>query len=455
MKPLDATEVSRLLIEIGQRAELAGENPYKARAYYRAAESLTALTMPLGEVIATDRLRDIPGVGAAIADVISRLHKTGSDPKLQTMRGDVPVGVLEMLRIPRLRPEKIRAIHEQLGIASLDELEAACRENRLAACKGLGAAVQKNVLQGIELMRRSQGQRLIHRAAELLRAAEANLKRSHPELTRIAAAGDFRRGCELVGGLALVAETPEPKRGGVVQLNPEIQLHLADHQRYGPRLLFATGSEDHWRQLQAFAAERGFTIDENGLRRGRRLVPCADEAAVYAVLGLPFVEPELREGLGEIALAASGRLPKLVTDTDIRGLLHCHTDFSDGANTLEEMAEATRERGYQYLGIADHSQSARYAGGLTVEKVEAQLATADKLNQRYRGAFRIFKGIESDILEDGSLDYPDEVLRGFDYVVASVHSQFRLDEKAQTARIIRAVSNPHATILGHMTGACC
>ena len=231
-----------------------------------------------------------------------------------------------------------------------------------------------------------------------------------------------------------------------------MRVHVSEPERYGVTLLLATGSAEHVRQLTALAKAQRLTLDENGLRRGRHLIPCPDEQHVYDALGLPFIAPELREGRGEIELAAAERLPTLVTDADIRGLVHSHTNMSDGSYTLEQMAEATRERGYMYFGVADHSRSAAYAGGLSIEEIAAQHAAADGLNARYAGRFRIFKGIESDILEDGSLDYPDDVLGRFDFVVASVHSRFRLDVATQTARILRAVANPHTTILGHMTG---
>jgi DNA polymerase (family X) len=194
------------------------------------------------------------------------------------------------------------------------------------------------------------------------------------------------------------------------------------------------------------------TLDESGLHAGRKLVAAKTEEDIYAALGLPFIEPELREGRGEIALAERGKVPKLVTDADIRGILHAHTDRSDGGDTLEVMAEATRVRGFSYFGVADHSQSAHYAGGLSLEDIAEQHAEADRVNKRFRDHFRIFKGIESDILPDGSLDYPDHVLAAFDFVVASVHSRFKLDRKEQTERIIRAVRNPRTTILGHLTG---
>jgi DNA polymerase (family 10) len=301
-------------------------------------------------------------------------------------------------------------------------------------------------------MRRSEGQRLIHHAEELLGSVAANLSRSHPELNRIALAGDYRRGCELVSDLFLVAEVPDGNSIRVLAAGGEVKLWLAERDRYGLALLLATGSVAHVAGLQEVASQRGLSLTREGLFRGAELLPCRTEEEVYAALDLPLIPPELREGAGEIEAALKGDLPVLVAEEDIRGLLHCHTDFSDGGNTLDEMAAATRKLGYGYFGIADHSQSAGYAGGLKPDRVTAQWELADELNRRFRGRFRILKGIESDILEDGSLDYPDEILTGFDYVVASVHSRFKLDPARQTERMLRAVANPHTTILGHLTG---
>jgi DNA polymerase (family X) len=381
----DASAVARLLVEISQRLRLAGESPYRARAYARAAESLLTLTVPLADVIAQGRLREIPGVGAALAEVIRTLHQHGTTPRLEAMRAEVPASLLEFLNIPGLAPEKIAHIHQHLGITTLADLEQACRQDRLKATKGLGAALQAKVLRGIDLLRRSQGQRLVHHADALLRAAAANLAVSHPELQRIAVAGDLRRGCEVVSDLALVAEAPDRSGTHVVPLSDGLQLWLADTSRYGVVLLFATGSAAHVHALQALAHQRGLRLGQDGLSRGEQLIPCASEVEVYAALGLPFIEAELREGEGEIELALAQRLPTLVTDRDIQGLLHCHTDFSDGANTLAEMAEATRAQGYTYFGVADHSRSAHYAGGLSIEAVHAQHSLVDELNARYAG----------------------------------------------------------------------
>src|SRR4051812_3211934 len=294
--------------------------------------------------------------------------------------------------------------------------------------------------------------RHIHRAAALLDAAKKNLARSDLTLTRISEAGDFRRGSELVSNLAIVAQSARLENGPAVLKSGDLSVHLTDKKRYGITQLFATGSGHHLDALREIAKNKGLEITENGVRRGKKVIAGESEAEIYKALGLQYIEPELREGRGEVALAAANELPKLVADKDIRGILHAHTDRSDGVHTLEQMADATRKRSYEYFGVADHSKSAHYAGGLAVEEIEEQQAEADRLNKKYGGKFRIFKGIESDILADGSLDYPDEVLRRFDFIVASVHGQFRLERAKQTERILKAVKNPFVTILGHMTG---
>jgi DNA polymerase (family 10) len=231
----------------------------------------------------------------------------------------------------------------------------------------------------------------------------------------------------------------------------ELQVHLADRKNFGAVLLFATGSAAHLDGLRSLADAKGMRLEPDGLHKGRLLI-AADETGIYRALGLPFIDPELREGRGEIDRALKGKLPKLVTDDVLRGILHCHTDASDGTETLETMAKATRERGFEYFGVADHSKSAHYASGLSVDQIAEQHREADRLNKRFGKDFRILKGIESDILADGSLDYPDDVLDRFDFVVASIHGRFKLDRKTQTERLLRAISNRHTTIIGHMTG---
>jgi DNA polymerase (family 10) len=452
-KPLEAEEVARLLRELGHRIELSGDSPFKARAYFRAAESLMALTEPLALVVAQGRLREISGVGAAIAEKIETMHRTGQHRTLDRLRQEAPASALALLTVPGLNAQKARLLFQDLKIDSLASLEDAARGDRLADVRGIGPALQAKILQGLDMLKQARGQRLLHHAGDLLAATAANLAQSHPDLDAVMPAGGFRRGCELVHDLALVARIPHSAATiATVALNQEIDLFVADPARYGVAMLLGTGSEGHVRELQAFAAAKGFSLGLEGLKHGNDLIPCADEADVYRTLGLPYIQPELREGAGEIALALDGGLPDLVEAADISGILHCHTEQSDGVNTLEEMAEATRQRGYSYFGVADHSKSAGYAGGLSVEEIEEQHAQVAALNRRYRGRFRVLKGIESDILADGSLDYADDVLGRFDFVVASVHSRFKLDIEAQTERILRAVCNPYTTVLGHMTG---
>ncbi len=450
---LNASSVAALLREFGQRSALGGGNPFRAKAYARAADNLHALTIPLKTVIAQDRLREIPGVGETIADIVKKLHSTGTHPILEKMREQIPAGVLDMLTIPSLRADKVLKIYNELGILSLEGLEEAARGGRLQKVKGLGKALQTKVLHGLEMRRESSGQRHIHRAAELLRSAEAHLKEATPEIIRVTPAGDFRRGCELVGDFSLVAEVSElPGGPKAIRAGGQLVTHLTDATHYGITLLLATGSQAHLMGLREVANKRNMTLEERGLCRGSKVVAAATEEQIYRALGMQPIAPELREGRDEIARALAGTLGELVTDTDIKGILHAHTDRSDGADALEVMADATQARGYQYFGVADHSKCAYYAGGLNADRVAEQQAEADGLNKKYGPAFRIFKGIESDILADGSLDFDAEVLETFDFVVASVHGRFKLDRETQTERIIRAVANPYTTILGHMTG---
>ncbi|OSI23680.1 DNA polymerase/3'-5' exonuclease PolX [Bradyrhizobium canariense] len=451
MASLDGRTVVSLLREYAQRAALRGGNPYRAKAYTRAADSLAALAVPLDVLIAEDRLKEIPGVGEAIADIITKIHETGTHPSLEKLRKEIPKGVLEMLAVPGLRSEKVLRLYKDLGITSLAELEAAAKDDRIKKAKGLGAALQTKILQNLAIAKSGEGRLHLHRAAALLAHAKDSLRKARPELKRVTIAGDFRRGCELVGDLTIIAEAPKAATTSKPSPADGLQMRLSDRKHFGATLLFATGSAAHVEQLQTLAAEKGMRLESDGLHKGRTLT-AGDEAEIYRALGLPFIDPELREGRGELELALKGKLPKLVTDQDLRGILHCHTDASDGTETLETMAKATRQRGFEYFGVADHSKSAHYAGGLSEEEIAQQHREADRLNKRFGKDFRILKGVESDILADGSLDYADDVLQRFDFVVASIHGRFKLDRKAQTQRLLRAISDPHTTIIGHMTG---
>jgi DNA polymerase (family X) len=446
----DTQEVARLLREYAQRSALRAGNPYRAKAYARAADSVAALAVQLDELIAEDRLTEIPGVGEAIADIITKLHQTGTHPSLEKLRKEIPAGVLELLSVPGLRPEKVLRLYKDLGITSLAELEAAAKEDRIKKGKGLGAALQTKILQNLAIAKSGEGRLHLHRAADLLEHAKDALRSARPELKRVTIAGDFRRGCELIADLAIVAEGPAPGEKAISQPGG-LQVRIAERKNFGAALLFATGSAAHLEALRELAEKQGMRLEPEGLRKVRAVI-AAQEEDIYRALGLPFIEPELREGRSEIERALKGKLPQLVTDKDLRGILHCHTDASDGTETLEAMANATRERGFEYFGVADHSKSAHYAGGLSIEQIKQQHREAERLNRRFGKDFRILKGIESDILADGALDYPDEVLERFDFIVASIHGRFKLDRKTQTERLLRAIASPYTTIIGHMTG---
>src|SRR5882757_261245 len=452
MAKLDAAAVSKLLRELAQRLELAGDNPYRARAYGRAADNLALSPLPLERLVAEGRLTEIPGIGDALAGVITQLHETGHHPRLEAMREDLPAGVLDMLRIPGLRRERVRKLYKELGIASAADLEDAARSGRLAATKGFGAAFQAKVLQGLEISRGPQGRHL-HRADAALRFAADAIAREHPDWVDLTPAGEFRRGSELVGTLSLVAVDPHLTGADrTIEQGDQLVVHVAAPARFGIALLLATGSDAHLKALGALARRKGLSLDTEGLSKKGRIVAERTEEEIYAALGLPFIAPELRESGEEVRLALDGELPELVTQADLRGVLHAHTTESDGSDSLEDMAEATLQRGYAYLGLTDHSQTAHYAGGLKVEEVAAQQRAVDRINKRYGATFHVFKGIESDILGDGSLDYPEEVMASFDLVIASIHSKFRMSREEQTNRIIKAVENPYTTILGHVTG---
>jgi DNA polymerase (family 10) len=449
---LDAAAVARLLHEIGQRMELLGEAPFKSSAYLAAAETLEALGTPLDSLIAQGRLRTIPGIGEAIAEKIIKLHKTGSHPTLDYLREQLPAGVLDLLRIPGLGPKKATLLYKELNVASLDDLEAACKAGRVAGCKNLGAKLSEKILPHLDFLRQNAGNTLLPIATEQAHAAAQSVLHEHPGWQGVTPAGSLRRGCEIVNDVCLVAQGALPPQA-IANTPNGVRIVVAPPAHYAFALLFNTGNSAHLEALCRRAEARGLSLRGEGLFKDGQPVACADEQAVYAALGLQYIEPELREGRGEIERAEKSALPALVSDADIRGILHSHSTYSDGAESVAAMAEAVRQRGYQYYGIADHSQLAAYANGLKEDRVRAQHREIDALNQNYRGEkFRVFKGIESDIREDGSLDYPEAVLARFDFIVASVHSRFSLDKKAQTARIINAVKNPRTTILGHMTG---
>lgn len=467
-----AREIADFLEEYCTLLELSGADSFRLRAYTNAVRIFENLDADLADLIERDALTEIKGVGKSVAALVGEYARTDSAAAYEKLKSEVPQGVLDMLRVPGLGPRKIMAIRSELQIENLEALEQACRDGRLDQLKGFGKKTQENILKGIEYIRRYQDRSradLARESAEPLLAA----LRAHPATQRVEVAGSLRRRRESVKDIDFVLSSQAPEAaaelftthesvGEIVQrgqTKSAVRLHnglqadlrvVADDE-FPYILHHFTGSKEHNVELRARAIDLGLKINEYGLFRGEERIDCIDEAAFFKVLGLDYIPPELREGLGEIAAAANGELPELINEQDVRGMLHLHSNYSDGADSIAAMAQAVQQRGYTYMGMSDHSQSAAYAGGLKVDAVRRQWDEIDALNEEL-APFHIFKGIESDILGDGSLDYEDDILEQFDFVVASVHSQFNLKREAMTARIIRAIEHPATTIVGHLTG---
>jgi DNA polymerase (family 10) len=464
-----------LLADIGTLLELNGEDTFRARAFTNAARALEGVDADLTALALADELTSLRGIGSGIAGVVREFVLTGESSLHTRLRSSTPIGMYELLRVPGLGPKRIHSLYQELGVDGLDSLEEAARLGRIAALPGMGAKTEAKILEGIDFARSSRQMRRYPEALELAVRLVGWL-RDHPDVQAAEIVGAVRRRMEVVDRIELVAASPNPgrvlKAFGALQGAPqgealpdEVSLVLSDGMharlrcvkpaRFVAAVVWDTGSPAHVAALAERAAGLGGSFSPEGLVIGDSLKRPKDEEALYESLGLQYVPPELREGLGEVERAHTRSIPALVTAQDLSGTFHCHTTYSDGKATLEEMAEGARQRGWAYLGIADHSRTAGYAGGLSLEAVKKQQREIDRYNARQKEAgsdFRLFNGIESDILADGSLDYPVEVLANFDYVVGSVHSAFSMPREEMTKRLVRAALNPALTIIGHMTG---
>jgi DNA polymerase (family 10) len=469
MAMMDRTGVARSLEEIAAYLELQGENPFRVRAFNAAARSVLGVPGDLDASIADGTLARTRGIGPAILQIVTELVQSGRCEMLERLREDVPSGMVDMLGIPGLGVAKIRQIHATLQVDSLPELEAAARDGRLAALPRFGQRTADKILKGIAFLRQANQWRLSHHAAqeaEAFREAFARL----PHVLAVHVAGEVRRRNEIVGELVCVLVADIPAQDVIRQLGTMpgvgdiggederrvtlrfaggsgVQVVITPPQNLGAVLVQATGSDGHLAALAGHAAAKGFNLAGTALWHGSQFVPTPTEAALYAALDLPWIPPELRETGDEV-----GRpVPPLVERGDLKGFLHCHTKASDGSNTIEQLVQACRAAGYRYLGITDHSRAAAYAGGLAPDAIRAQWDEIDAVNATLTD-FRVLKGIESDILVDGALDYPDDLLAGFDFIIGSIHSRFNLTREEMTERVCRAMESPYLTILGHPTG---
>lgn len=472
-------DVADALDEIGTLLELKGEGVFRVNAYHNGARAVRQMADDLKEVVAAGRLGDIRGVGEALRDKITTLVTTGRLPYLDTLRAEVPAGLVQMLRLPGLGAKKVKALHDALGIDTVDKLKAAGEAGEVAKLKGFGAKTQQKILDGIAFLD-TVGDRVRIDQAEALGAALLTKVRQFPGVIRAELGGSLRRRRETVGDLDVLASAadagpvidafvklPEvvqvlgrgPTKSSVVaelhadgsKVRMQADLRVLADDLFAFGLHYFTGGKAHNIRLRQRAIDRGWVLSEYGLGTDTHRVPAATEADIFAALGLAYVPPELREDTGEVEAAETGRLPELVTPADVRGVFHNHSTYSDGTATLEEMALAAKALGYEYYGTGDHSQSLTVARGMPPGVVRKQWAEIDAVNKRLSG-IRILKGIECDILADGSLDYDDDLLAGFDYVVGSVHTRFDLPEAEQTARVCRALAHPRLTMLGHATG---
>jgi len=479
-------EIAEVLAEIGTLMELKGENPFKIRAYSGGARAIEALENDEFEKLVSEgRIDTIKGIGEALAAKITELHATGRLPYFDTLKRSIEPGLVEMLRIPGLGPKKIAALSKELGITSVAELDKACLEGRVAALAGFGEKTQEKILAGIRnreaYSRRHLWMEAFEVASPILKGLQALAAVKKAEM-----AGSLRRGLETVGDLDFIVAaddlvrvvdwftgnpgvsevTAKGETKASVRLEGGIQadLRIVPEDQYAFALHHFTGSKDHNVLMRQRALDRGMSLSEWGLvpaagegtakeKAARNEgVSAADETGVFAALGLSFIPPELREGLGEIEAAEKGEIPRLVELGDLRGAFHNHTTSSDGRNTLAEMTAAADALGWDYLGIADHSKSSRQANGLTEERLHRQIDEIKALNASGRFRTRVFTGTECDILPDGALDFGADTLARLDYVVVSVHSSFGQNEETMTRRIITAIENPRATMLGHLTG---
>lgn len=468
---MDRTGVVKILNFMADLLDLESDNPFRSRSFRSGARALEGLSGDLSQLVEARELTSVKGIGESIAAVIADLLTTGSTGRLDELLEAIPEGVRDMLSIAGLGPKKIRVIWKEMGIEDIEVLAEACREGRLAGFKGFGAKSEAKILQGIDYMESVSGM-FLRVECEKVAAELLDYVAGCTAVGRVEVAGSYRRAKEVMKDLDLVISTADPAavvehicswpRSAEVVARGEsktslrcpgglgVDFRIVEDSQFPFALCHFTGSKEHNTEMRARAKKQGLKLNEYGLFRGDELAECGSEEEIHRALGLDFIAAELRENFGEIELAADSSLPELVEEADIRGLVHLHTDYSDGEAGIEEMAEAARARGLSYMGVTDHSQSAFYAGGLKPDDVKRQHEEIDRLNASMKD-FRIFKGIESDILADGSLDYEDEVLELFDFVIASLHSSFNQPLEEMTNRVLRAIANPYATMLGHVT----
>jgi DNA polymerase (family 10) len=469
---MDKEEIIKTLKEISVLLELKNENPFKIRAYQNSARTLETSDIELNKDLKIEDLKSIKGIGSHIAEKIKTLIDTGRLKYYEELKESVPPGLVEMLAIPTMGPKKIKYLFDNLGISNIGELEYACIENRLVDLPNFGKKTQENILKGIEVLKKFKGKFLF---AGVIEEAEKIHKKieNFKYIKRASLAGSVRRKKEIVKDIDIVASTDNPEKvmdffttldeaediiakgdtKSSIRLKSGINVDIrtVEDFQYPYALHHFTGSKEHNTAMRTAAKKDNIKMNEYGLFKNDRFIKCSDEKDIFAFFSMDWIPPELRENFGEIEAAKNKTLPKLIEEKDIKGIFHIHTTYSDGKSSIEQICGQLIKSGFMYAGISDHSKTASYAGGMKNEDVEQYFKEIDKLNLKYSG-FKIFKGIESDILLDGSLDYSDKILSGFDFIIAAIHSSFNLSEERMTERIIKAIENRFTTMIAHPTG---
>lgn len=471
---MDKGYISQVLEEIGMLLELKGDNPFKIKAYYNGARIVELMEEDIVLYVKEGRLGEIKGIGKALEDKITELVETGNLEFYQQLKEELPAGLLSLLQIPGLGAKKVRELYQKLDITSIEELQRACSENRLVDLKGFGEKSQKKILESIEGMKTVEGQHLISTGIHIAEVIIGQL-RALREIRDISVAGSIRRRKEIIKDIDIVASCHTEDREKIMDffaglemvtsviakgntktsialnMGLNVDLRLVSLEEYPHALQHFTGSKEHNTALRHRAKGMGLKVNEYGIFRDEVRLLAENEADLYKILKLQYIPPELRENNGELEAADEYGIPALIELEDIKGVLHVHSQYSDGKNKIEELVVAAIAKGFQYIGISDHSKSAFYAGGLKESDIIKQHREIEALREKYPN-ISILKGIESDILNDGALDYSDEVLSSFDYVIGSIHSGFTMSKEAMTERISRAIKNKHLNILGHATG---
>jgi DNA polymerase (family 10) len=480
---MNKDEVAEILVNIGTLLELKGENPFKTRAYHNAARTIETLSEPLDKLIGEDRLGEIKGIGEALQEKITTLVTMGRLPYYEELRASVPKGLVDMLEISGLGPKKLRALNKELGIENLEQLEQACKDGKVAVLAGFGEKTQQNILDGIH-RRRAYATRHLYADAILVAEPLLDALRDHPDVIRCSTAGSLRRNKEIIGDIDLLASSKQPtevieyfaslpgilnviakgdtKTSVLLEGGIQADLRVVSDAEFPFALAYFTGSKEHNIVMRQRAIARGLRLNEYGLFKSKEetrdpllLVKCATEEDIFAELNLQYVPPELREAAGEFEAAEKGELPRLLEWSELKGSLHNHSTWSDGHQSLEEIARSMIELGCAYWAVTDHSKAAFQANGLDEARVRQQIAEIRELNKKlaHEGEdFRLLTGTEVDILKDGRLDFPDDLLAELDVVVASIHQSFTLSEAEMTARLVGAAKNPYVHTLGHLTG---